>query len=120
VEVQPVGVESLMGGKKAESSGQIRERVLRARERQKERFAKTRYRFNADIEAADINSFCRLGSEEERLMEQLYHSLQLSARAYHRILKVARTIADLDGAEEIETAHLLEASCYRPALGKEG
>ena len=49
-------------------------------------------------------------------MERLYGSLQLSARAYHRILRVARTIADLEGAEEIGTAHLMEASYYRPSM----
>ena len=48
-------------------------------------------------------------------MERLYHSLQLSARAYHRILRVARTIADLDGAEQIDTGHLMEAAFYRPS-----
>ena len=53
--------------------------------------------------------------EQQRCMEQLYASLRLSARAYHRILRVARTIADLEGAEEIEVQHLMEASFYRPS-----
>ncbi len=120
VEVQAVEVQNLLGKKKAESSEVIRRRVLAARERQRERFQGTGYRFNADIEAADMDRFCALGEEEQKLMTQLYRSLQLSARACHRILKVARTIADLDGAEVISKEHLLEASYYRPTLGKEG
>lgn len=114
-ELQPVEVTSLRGGKKSESSADIRRRVLQSRERQRERFAGTRYRFNADIEAADIEKYCRLGSAEQKRMEQLYQSLQLSARAYHRILKVSRTIADLEGTAEIQTEHLLEAAFYRPS-----
>ena len=57
-----------------------------------------------------------LMAQQQRCMERLYGSLQLSARAYHRILRVARTIADLEGAEEIGTAHLMEASYYRPSM----
>lgn len=114
-QLQPVEVASLRGGEKSESSADIRKRVLRARERQRERFAGTALRFNADIETASMETYCRLGAEEQRTMEQLYQSLQLSARAYHRILKVARTIADLEGAAEIGTEHLLEAAFYRPS-----
>ncbi len=97
----------------AETSEQMRARVVAARKLQEKRFQGTMYRFNADVEAADMERFCRLGREEWEFMEQLYGSLQLSARAYHRILKVARTIADLENAEEISTEHLLEAACYR-------
>ena len=95
------------------SSEQMRAMVTAARKAQEKRFIGTKYRFNADIEAADMERFCGLGQEEQEFMEELYGSLQLSARAYHRILKVARTIADLEGAEEISTEHLLEAACYR-------
>ena len=56
-----------------------------------------------------------LGTEEKKVMGQMYHTLALSARAYHRILKTARTIADLEGYEEITKDHLLEAACYRPS-----
>lgn len=114
-ELQPVDVMSLHGKKRNESSADIRQRVMGARERQKERFEGTGYRFNADIDPASMDKYCRLGAGERKTMEQLYQSLGLSARAYHRILKVARTIADLDGAEEIGTEHLLEASFYRPS-----
>lgn len=116
VELHPVDIAGLKGRADAESSGDIRERVMRARERQKERFEGSGYRFNGDIEAACIDRYCALGKEEQDCMERLYHSLRLSARAYHRILKVARTIADLAGKEKIDTEHLLEAACYRPSL----
>lgn len=115
VELQAVDIESLKSSKKSENSETIRKRIIRARERQKERFYDTKYRFNGDIEAADMESYCRLGMKEQQYMEQLYRSLNLSARAYHRILKVARTIADLAETPEIGTEHLLEASFYRPA-----
>ncbi len=116
VELQPVDIAGLKKARRAESSREIRERVQKARERQRERFAGTRCRFNADIEGTNIEKYCPLGGEEQELMERLYHSLQLSARAYHRILKVARTIADLEGTERIGTEHLLEASFYRPSV----
>ena len=116
VELQPVELAGLRGGRKAESSAVIRERVRLARERQTERFRGTGCRFNADIDAANIEKYCPLGEQEQQYMEQLYHSLQLSARAYHRILKVARTIADLAGEEQIKGEHLLEASFFRPTL----
>ena len=119
VELQSVSVSNLQNsGKnrrmKPEGSAKMRERVIGAREQQEKRFRGTKYHFNGEVEAADMERFCRLGKEEQKFMEQLYDSLQLSARAYHRILKVARTIADLSGANEINTEHLLEAACYRP------
>jgi len=117
VELQAVDIRSLKGRKKNESSARIRERVLKARKRQEKRFQGERYRFNGDISAADVEKYCPLGKQEQQYMEQLYEALKLSARAYHRILKVARTIADLEGAEEIGMEHLLESSCYRPTLG---
>ena len=61
----------------------------------------------------DIGFYCALGEEEKKFMEQVFYSLKLSARAYHRILKVARTIADLEGSYEIKKEHLTEAVCYR-------
>ena len=87
----------------------------RKRKRQKQRFIGKRYRFNGDIESSDVEKYCLLGEREQKCMEKLYTSLKLSARAYHRILKVARTIADLAGEDGIREEHLLEAACYRPA-----
>lgn len=116
VELEPVDYESLRNRKKGESSGEIRRRVERARQIQEARFEGSAYRFNGDIEVSAMERYCRLGEEQQRCMEQLYASLRLSARAYHRILRVARTIADLEGAEEIEVQHLMEASFYRPSM----
>jgi len=116
VELQPVDYPSLKSQRKGEESRVIRKRVEKARLLQKERFMGTGYRFNGDIEAASIEKYCNLGAEEQRCMEQLYTSLQLSARAYHRILRVARTIADLDGEAQIGVEHLMEAAFYRPSL----
>lgn len=116
VELQPVDVLSLKNGSPEESSSRIRQRVQRARKLQEQRYTDTMYRFNADIDVSDIERFCPLGEEEQACMEQLYYSMQLSARAYHRIMKVARTIADLEAADRISTEHLLEAAFYRPAL----
>ena len=113
VELQPVDLLQLTG-RPSENSAKMQKRVSIARKRQEKRFEGTAYRFNGDIEAADMERFCELGEEERKTMEQLYHSLQLSARAYHRILKVARTIADLDDSDNIQKEHLLEAACYRP------
>lgn len=115
VELQTVDIASLKNCNKGESSGRIRERIVRARKIQKERFRGTKYQFNGDVEAADMEIFCALGEKEQQYMDQLYRNLNLSARAYHRILKVARTIADLAEAEQIMVEHLLEASFYRPA-----
>ncbi|MCM1216259.1 MAG: YifB family Mg chelatase-like AAA ATPase [Lachnospiraceae bacterium] len=117
VELQAVDIASLKSREKNEGSETIRKRVIRAREIQEERFQNTKYRFNGDIEAADMETYCTLGKKEQQYMERLYRSLDLSARAYHRILKVARTIADLAGAKKIAVEHLLEASFYRPAQG---
>lgn len=116
VELQPVDYESLKSKTKGEGSAEIGRRVEDARKRQKERFRGSTYRFNGDIEASAIEKYCRLGEAQQRCMEQLYDSLQLSARAYHRILRVARTIADLEGAAQIEIPHLMEASFYRPSM----
>lgn len=116
VELQPVDVLSLRNDSPEESSSRIRQRVQRARKLQEQRYTGTVYRFNADIDVSDIECFCPLGVKEQACMEQLYHSMQLSARAYHRIMKVARTIADLEEADRISTEHLLEAAFYRPAL----
>ena len=114
VELHAVDVKKLQGGREEESTQQIRERVDRARVCQQDRFSGSTYRFNADIQAADMGRFCALGEREKHVMEQLYDNLQLGARAYHRILRVSRTIADLAGEEHIREEHLLEAAAYRP------
>lgn len=116
VELRQVKIESLQKKACGERSDDICRRVMCAREKQAERFQNTRYRFNADIEPTDMEKYCFLGRKEQKLMEQLFESIKLSARAYHRIMRVARTIADLEQKENIEEEHLLEAAFYRPAL----
>lgn len=96
-----------------ESSADIRQRVMKARAMQEERYKKDRYHFNAEVPAADMEKYCMLGAGIQKVMEQAYEKLQLSARGYHRILRVARTIADLAGEEGIREEHLIEAICYR-------
>ena len=96
-----------------ESSEQIRARILKARRIQQKRFEGTKLRFNTDMGVEEIRKYCALGLAEERLMEQFFRKMNLTARGYHRILKVARTIADLAGAKNIGEAHLTEALCYR-------
>ena len=117
VEIQPVDAVSLRKTEHAtgESSASIRKRVMSARSMQEERFQDSSYHFNADVEAVDMDKFCALGAAEQKCMEQLYESLRLSVRAYHRIRRVARTIADLAGEKEIQKEHLMEAACFRPA-----
>ena len=80
---------------------------------QKRRFEGTGLRFNSDIRSSDIRKYCSIGLKEERFMENAFRKLGLSARAYHRILKCARTIADLDHQEKIKVHHIAEAVGYR-------
>jgi len=88
--------------------------VERAREIQRKRFAGTPFSTNSDMGPAEIRQYCALDEAGKALMKTAMQQLHLSARAYHRTLKLARTIADLAGAERIETAHIAEAIQYRP------
>ena len=113
VETARVDLTKLQGTSKEESTDTIRKRVEKARKIQEKRFLKKNYTFNAEMKAADIDEFCLLGKRERMLMEMAYTKLKLSARTYHRILKVARTIADLDASDEIKEKHISEALAYR-------
>jgi magnesium chelatase family protein len=115
IEVPAVQYKELRGGAAAEGSAQIRDRVMRARERQRERFHKAGERIfaNAQMGTRQIRAYCELGADAERLLERAMQQQGLSARAHDRILKVARTIADLDGAVGLAVAHLAEAIQYR-------
>ncbi|MCD8326557.1 MAG: YifB family Mg chelatase-like AAA ATPase [Lachnospiraceae bacterium] len=112
-QVAPVRMDDLRQSKPSEGSAVMRERVFQAQERQQKRFAGTGIRFNSQIPAKEIQTFCTMTKEAERLSGVLFERLQLSARAYHRLLRVARTIADLEGSELIQEKHLKEAACYR-------
>lgn len=99
-------------------SRSLRMQVMEARARQEARYAGTGLRFNSQLGPGEIRKYCRLGLAQQQYMEQLFHALQLSARAYHRIIRLARTLADLDGKDTIGQVHLSEAACYRMADGK--
>lgn len=113
VEVQELSYQDLSKSHENESSAAIRERVLRAHRLQQERYHGTPFHFNSDINVQGVKEFCPLGTAESRMMEDAFEKLSLSARGYHRILKVARTIADLDASQQIQCRHIGEALCYR-------
>jgi len=119
IEVPRVDYEKLSGDRMGESLESIRARVHAARNIQLERFSKiesSNIVANADMRVGEIRQFCKLQDEGQSLMRAAMTQLNLSARAYHRILKLARTIADLAGSEEIQSAHLAEALQYRPKI----
>ncbi len=117
VNVPRVEHDKLLNAQRAETSRAIRERVELARERQRERFADRPGIFsNADMRPSDIQDFCVLSFEAKQLLDVATRRMQLSARAYHRVLKLSRTIADLGGIGVIETRHVAAAIQYRPKL----
>jgi magnesium chelatase family protein len=140
VEVPRVEYEKLLGSTQdgdrrlGEPSAAIQERVEAAREIQRKRFAEgtesethfqsashpTSITCNADMRPAEVRQFCNLDETGRALMRTAMNQLNLSARAYHRVLKLARTIVDLAGAENIGTPHLAEALQYRPRLMENG
>ena len=109
IEVPQVPREVLQSQSSSESSQQIRQRVLKAYNKQMQRHGK----INAELTNKELEESCKLQTEEQRLMDQAMEKLKLSARAYHRILKLSRTIADLDDADQINSQHLSEAISYR-------
>lgn len=113
MEAPSLGIEELRETRPGETSAAIRERVEIARARQRLRFAGTRATANARMTHAQMRRHCAIDAPLGRLLQQAMEQLQLSARAYDRILKVARTIADLAGADGIGANHLLEAIQYR-------
>ena len=117
IEVPRVDYEKLSGDRLGESSESIRKRVQTARDIQNSRFTNSSEVIcNADMRIGEVRQFCNLQPEGQSLMRAAMSQLQLSARAYHRILKLSRTIADLAGSEEIQSPHLAEALQYRPKL----
>jgi magnesium chelatase family protein len=115
IEVPAVQYKELRGGAAAEGSAEIRGRVMAARQIQRERFsqAKEKIYSNAQMTTRQIRAYCELGADAERLLERAMQQQGLTARAHDRILKVARTIADLEGTENLAVAHLAEAIQYR-------
>jgi magnesium chelatase family protein len=113
IEVSAISEDELMNRPSGESSAQIRERVMAARERQAARFADSATRCNAAMTPAEIQEYCELDDYGRLLLRQAISDLELSARAFDRILRVARTLADLEGADDIGHHHLSEAVQYR-------
>ena len=113
VEAPALEYEELKNRAPAESSAEIKKRVNKARARQQERFAGTDIASNAGMNTKALNTYCVLTPECEELMRQAFDSMGLTARSYDRILRVARTIADLEGAEDIGAEHIAEAIQYR-------
>ena len=113
VEVTPVKYEKLQGNEKIETSAKIKERVDKARKIQQNRYKELEIHSNSQLTPTLIEKYCKLGEKEKQILKKAFDTLGLSARAHDRILKVARTIADLDEKENIEIAHITEAIQYR-------
>jgi magnesium chelatase family protein len=114
LDVTRVDYEKLSDARTGEKSEAIRCRVQAARDRQAKRFAGTALTCNADMGVADVRVHCTLDDAGRSLMKAAMAQLQMSARAFHRVLKLSRTIADLAGSEAIKVTHLAEALQYRP------
>jgi magnesium chelatase family protein len=113
IEVPRLPARELMDPAEAEASTAIRERVEKARRAQQERFRGNRIFCNGQMTTKHLRQFCRLAPDAEAMLRTAFDQMHLSARAHHRILKVARTIADLEGAPDIAIAHIAEAIQYR-------
>ena len=113
IEMPPVSYEDLENTTPAESSASIKERVVRAHQIQLERFKNDGIYFNAQMDAAQIEKYCTLLPKDKEILRSAFERMELSARAYHKILKLARTAADLAGEEQISLRHLLEVLQYR-------
>ena len=117
VDVPRVDFEKLTQRRGGEKSAEVRVRVSRARERQSQRFQGTHLLCNAEMGPSEVRELCQLDETGKRLMKSAMAQMNLSARSFHRLLKLARTIADLSGSEAITPAHLAESLQYRPKSG---
>ncbi len=119
VEVRSIDTSELSNKPTGEHSRSIRERVTRARALQEERSGNGYPCLNSHMTPAQIEDLCILDDKSISLLKKAAESFSLTARGYHRVLKVARTIADLDVSEHIKTGHLAEALQYRPSIDSE-
>jgi magnesium chelatase family protein len=113
IEVPAIKFNEISSDVAGEPSSSIRERVTRARSVQQERFRSDGIFANAHMKPRHIRKYCKIDADSQRLMEAAMNRLGLSARAYNRILKVSRTIADIEGSEKMSTEHISEAIQYR-------
>lgn len=113
IEVTPVKYQKLDSNEEVETSQQIKKRVNVAREKQQKRYQSENIYTNSQLTPKLTEKYCKLNEESKKILELAFRKLGLSARAHGRILKVARTIADLEGKEKIETSHVAEAIQYR-------
>ena len=109
-----VDYDKLSDARASEPSATIRGRVQAARNRQARRFTGTTLTCNADMGVGDVRAHCALDAAGQSLMKSAMNQLQMSARGFHRVLKLSRTIADLAGSDVIKVTHLAEALQYRP------
>ena len=114
IEVPRIKYDKLASDKVAEESAKVKIRVESARQKQKARFKGTKIKSNAKMGVKEVKKYCWLDDDAEKLIGTAVDSMKLSARVYHRLLKLARTIADLEGAENIKSSHIAEALQYRP------
>lgn len=113
IEVPPIDFASMTSNRRAEPSAEIKKRVDRIRKLQNERFKGTGITCNAKITPAYLADFCPMDDDSKKTIQRAFDSLGLSARAYNRIVKVARTVADMDNSEVIQSKHVLESIRYR-------
>ena len=111
--VRPLDAEEILENTVSESSAAVKKRVLKARSLQRKRFRRSRARVNAHMTPRQISRYCPLDESGRGVIRQAITRLGLSARAYHRVVKVARTIADLAACDEIRESHIQEAIQYR-------
>ena len=113
ISVPPVDFENLSGNHKAEPSAEIKKRVEKARAIQHNRFKGTKITCNAKMDASSTREHCKMTENALLILKTAFERLSLSARAYDKVLRIARTIADLDNSEMIDTKHITEAIQYR-------
>ena len=113
IEVNPVPFDDLSKERNGEKSEVIRNRVINARDRQTKRFKDSRVHYNSQMGPKELDAFCNLDDNSKNLIKIVMEKLNLSARAYDRIIRVGRTIADLEGSENILSKHISEAIQYR-------
>ena len=113
VPIEYIGYDKLISSQKSETSEKIQKRVEKVRRIQKERYKDLKFQTNAELETKYIEKYCTLARKSQKILENAYQKLQLTTRAYMKILKVARTIADMDESQYIQEQHILESISYR-------